>query len=90
MTSSPRRLTSTEVHQLTLPTEPWLSCEDCFELADRFAEELLAHPDTTQLPEMLVHLRACPACAEETESLILLVSADGGVDPRPALDRLHT
>ncbi|EWT01490.1 hypothetical protein N865_10105 [Intrasporangium oryzae NRRL B-24470] len=89
MTPDPRRLTSTDAQRLIMPTDPWLSCEDCFELTDRFAEELLAHPDTTHLPEMLVHLHACAACAEEAESLIVLLAADVGADPAAALDRLR-
>ena len=26
----PRRLTPDAIHQMTLTTEPWLSCDDCF------------------------------------------------------------
>jgi len=89
MTSTPRPLTPDDVQALTLPTEPWLSCEDCFDLADRYAEALVEDPGTRALPEMLVHLHACAACAEEAESLIRLVAADAGVDPAPALARLH-
>ena len=88
MTSRPHPLTPAEALELTRPTEPWLSCEDCFDLSDRYAETLLADPGTTEMPEMLVHLRACAACAEEAESLIRLVAADTGVDPAPALARL--
>ena len=89
MTSTPRPLTPDDVRALTMPTEPWLSCEDCFALADRYAEALVEDPGTAQLPEMLVHLRACVACAEETESLVRLVASDLGVDPDPALARLR-
>ena len=89
MTSTPRPLTPDDVQALTLPTEPWLSCEDCFALADRYAEALVEDPGTAQLPEMLVHLRACAACAEEAESLVRLVATDVGVDPASALARLR-
>ena len=89
MTSRPPRLTSAEAVELTLPTEPWLSCDECFDLSDRFAELVLRRPDTAELPEMFVHLRACAACAEEAESLIRLVAEDTGEDPQPALDRLR-
>ncbi|MGH3331207.1 MAG: hypothetical protein ACRDPJ_07840 [Nocardioidaceae bacterium] len=74
MTHEMRHLTPETVRQLTLSTEPWLSCEDCFELMDVYVETILADPDTTELPEMHVHLRGCPACAEEAESLLLLVA----------------
>ncbi|WP_076264199.1 hypothetical protein [Intrasporangium flavum] len=89
MTSTPRPLTPDEVRALTLPTEPWLSCEDCFALADRYAEALVEDPGTGQLPEMLVHLHACSACNEEAESLVRLIASDVGVDPAPALARLR-
>jgi hypothetical protein len=89
MTSTPRRLTPDDARALSLDTEPWLSCEDCFDLADRYAEALVEHPQTRQLPEMLVHLRGCAACAEETESLVRLVASDLGVDPAAALARLQ-
>ncbi|MGZ4436568.1 MAG: hypothetical protein ACXVXE_09965 [Nocardioidaceae bacterium] len=59
---------------LTLPTEPWLSCEECFDLMDVYVEAVLADPATTALPEMRVHLAGCPACAEEAESLLALVA----------------
>ena len=90
MTSTPRHLTPEQARALTLSSEPWLSCDDCFALSDRYAEALLDDPQTRELPEMLVHLRACPACAEEAESLVRLVASDLGLDPAPALARLHT
>ena len=89
MTRPSGRLTDRTVHLLTLDTEPWLSCEDCFALADRYAEALVEDPGTAQLPEMLVHLRACAACAEEAESLLLLVARQDGRDPGPAVARLR-
>ncbi|WP_448072548.1 hypothetical protein [Georgenia yuyongxinii] len=84
-----RRLTGSAVRQLTLPTEPWLSCEDCFDRMDRFVEALLARPGTTAFPEMRLHLAGCPACAEEAESLLLLVAEEDGVDATVALAALH-
>lgn len=89
MTGPSRSLTAAEAHQLTLDTQPWLSCEDCFELMDTFAETLVADPDTTRMPAMVVHVRACPACAEEVESLVALVAGDVGVDPSRALNRIR-
>jgi hypothetical protein len=89
MTHQSRRLTPDAARLLTLSTEPWLSCEDCFELMDGYVEVLLAGPGGTDLPGMRVHLTACAACAEETESLLLLVAGEDDVDPGPALQRLH-
>lgn len=76
MTRPHRRLTEEAARLLTLSTEPWLSCEDCFRLMDAFAETVLADPDTTAFPEMRVHLRGCGACAEEAASLLDLLVDD--------------
>jgi hypothetical protein len=80
MTPPTRRLTEQVVQLITLDTEPWLSCEDCFALMDVYVETVLTDPDTTALPEMRVHLAGCPACAEEAQSLLELVAED---DARP-------
>jgi hypothetical protein len=88
MTANARRLTATALHQLVVRTEPWLSCEDCFELMDPYVEARLAGRSTTAAT-MDVHLAACPACAEEAESLIVLVAHDDDVDPGPALRRIR-
>lgn len=89
MTHDRRHLSDAAVRSLTLHTDPWLSCEECFDLSDQFAELVLADPGTTAMAAMFVHLRACPACFEEAESLVSLVAATQGVDPAPALARLH-
>jgi hypothetical protein len=78
------RLESQHVQQLTLDTEPWLSCDDCFALVDRYVEGLV-NGDVTTMPGMRAHLRGCPACAEEATTLAVLVAEDAGEDPRPAL-----
>ena len=70
-----RRLEPHHVEQLTLDTEPWLSCDDCFALVDRYVEGLLAG-DMTLLPEMQAHLRGCPACAEEAATLTVLAAEE--------------
>lgn len=82
MTRPSRRLTTRAAHRLTLDTEPFLSCEDCFELMDLYVEGALADPDTTALPQMQVHLAGCPACAEEAESLLELVAERDARTPR--------
>ncbi|MGH8825373.1 MAG: hypothetical protein ACRDVN_12980 [Jiangellaceae bacterium] len=84
MTANARRLTPAAVHRLVVMTEPWLSCEDCFELMDGYVEARLADPSTAT-PAMDVHLAACQACAEEAESLTVLVAHDDNTDPEPAL-----
>ncbi|MGW5239511.1 hypothetical protein ACWEOW_11310 [Monashia sp. NPDC004114] len=71
-----RKLTDKQARELVVDTEPWLSCDDCFRLMDEYVELLVADPASTAMPQMQVHLRACPACAEEAESLVALVRED--------------
>ena len=73
---------------LTLDTEPYLSCDECFDLVDRYVEALLADPDHDR-PAMRAHLAGCAACAEEARSLVGLVAEQDGLDPTPALRRLE-
>ena len=83
------------VARLTLDTDPWLSCDDCFRLVDRYVEALLSEgaptgtgPAAGGLAAMPAHLSGCSACAEEATTLVLLSAADRGVDPAGALHRL--
>ena len=71
-----RRLTPDQARELVVNTEPWLSCDDCFRLMDEYVELLVEEPGSTAMPEMQVHLRACPACAEEAESLQALLTSN--------------
>jgi hypothetical protein len=69
-------LTSAAIDALLLDTTPWLSCDECFERMDTYVEALLqdaSHDD----PAMAAHLRGCPACAEEADTLVDLVTAQG-------------
>lgn len=75
------------LRRLTIDTHPWLSCDDCFHLVDQYVELLLADPVAAR-PAMRAHLAGCSACAEEAESLLLLVAEEVGVDSAPALRRL--
>jgi len=72
---------------LTLDTEPYLSCDDCFEMVDGYVEALLTDPEH-DMPAMRIHLAGCTACAEEAQSLIEIVAAQDGLDPAPAVKRL--
>jgi hypothetical protein len=76
-----QELTPDTIRLLTLSTEPWLSCEDCFELMDEYVESVLTDPNTSAMPEMPIHLSGCAACAEEAESLLALVAQEDGIDP---------
>lgn len=76
------------VARLTLDTEPWLSCDDCFDHLDEFVELALAG-EGARMPAMAVHLRGCPACAEEAETVFVLAAEDSGIDPAVAVGRLR-
>ncbi|GAA2499424.1 hypothetical protein [Terrabacter carboxydivorans] len=71
----PEVLSDASVDELLRDTTPWLSCEECFERMDAYAEAvargLSAHDQA-----MDRHLGACPACDEEARSLIELLQAD--------------
>lgn len=67
------------VVRLLGPGEEELSCEACFEQLDRYVDMDLAGQDAdTQVPGMSAHLRGCPACREDYESLRAFVAAEGG------------
>jgi hypothetical protein len=58
------------------PAGPELSCDECFEQLDRYAETELARGDAdAAVPGMAAHLRGCPACAEDHDSLLALLRA---------------
>jgi hypothetical protein len=73
-----RHLGPDTVERLTLDTEPWLSCDDCFRQVDEYVDRLLAG-EADPMPAMGVHLRGCPACAEEAGTVLELAAEDAGV-----------
>ena len=87
MTQANTPLSAQAARSLTLDTEPYLSCDDCFDLVDGYVEALLSDPDHDQ-PAMRAHLAGCAACAEEARSLTWFVAEQDGMDPAPALRRL--
>ena len=65
------------VGRLLGPAEPELSCEECFEELDRYVEIELAGGDAdAAIAGMSAHLRGCPACAEDHQSLVALLRAE--------------
>ena len=59
------------------PVGPEVSCETCFELLDRYVELEVEGADAdAALPGLQAHLDGCPACREEHESLLALVSSE--------------
>lgn len=64
-------------NRLLGPGRPEVSCETCFEQLDAYVE-LEAHGADAdeRLPGMRAHLDGCPACREEHDSLLELVSGE--------------
>jgi hypothetical protein len=58
------------------PGRPEVTCDECFELLDRYVELELGESDAG-LPGMEAHLEGCPACREEHDLLLAYVSAHG-------------
>jgi len=88
MTAADRPLPTDALRRLTTDPGPWLSCDDCFRLVDRYVEALLsdgAETSSAELAAMPAHLSGCAACAEEATTLLLLAASDEGVDPAQAL-----
>lgn len=68
---------SDSLERLLGPTGHQVSCDQCFELLDRYVELEIAGVDAdARLPGLRNHLDGCPACKEDHESLRALV-ADG-------------
>jgi len=88
MIQAHKPLSEHAAQRLTLDTEPYLSCDECFDLVDSYVEALLADPDHDQLA-MRTHLAGCAACAEEARSLLCYVAEQDGLNPEPALQRLE-
>ena len=88
MSQAHMSLSDQQARRLTLDTEPYLSCDDCFDLVDGYVEALLSDTEL-DLPAMRTHLTGCAACAEEARSLVVFVAAQDGRDPAPALRRLE-
>lgn len=88
MTHAHTPLSAQAARRLTLDPEPFLSCDDCFDLVDSYVEALLSDPHHDHLA-MRTHLAGCAACAEEAQSLLWLVAEQDGLDPTSALRRLE-
>jgi anti-sigma factor RsiW len=68
-----------EIERLLGPREEELSCEMCFELLDEYVDRELEGDDAdAAVPGMSAHLKGCPACREDHESLRALVAAERG------------
>ncbi|HKH17884.1 MAG TPA: hypothetical protein VKA57_10190 [Solirubrobacteraceae bacterium] len=57
------------------PSEPELTCDQCFERLDGYVELELAGRDAdAAVPGMRAHLQGCPACREDHDSLAALLT----------------
>ena len=65
------------IGRLLGPAQPEVSCDVCFDELDRYVELEVAGTDADSvLPGLRAHLEGCPACREEHDSLLALVSGD--------------
>jgi hypothetical protein len=83
---------SQTIASLLGPSGPEVTCDDCFEEIDRYVElQVAGHHADAAIPGLRAHLEGCPACREEHESLLALVSgnhlAEPGVEPPPTPPR---
>ena len=57
------------------PAAPEVGCDVCFDELDRYVELEVAGKDAdAEIPGLRAHLEGCPACREEHDSLLALVS----------------
>lgn len=58
------------LQRLLGPAAPETSCDECFAQLDRYVDrDLLAGDAEQAMPALAAHLRGCPACAEDHDSL---------------------
>jgi hypothetical protein len=77
MTDEHARIQRAELDRLLGPAGPELGCDECFDALDEFVELELAGLDAdARIPGLRAHLAGCPACREEHEALVALVSGD--------------
>lgn len=79
MSPRPRPITTDEAVLLTTDTEPYLSCDACFELVDAHVDDLVSGVGDPLTPEFRAHLVGCAACRDEAWSLLELAGRDAGV-----------
>lgn len=87
-----KSLTSAQATRLTASSEPWMSCDDCFEVMDYQVEAMLdAIELDPAMPEAFRrHLANCPACYAEVEGLLCVSATDRGVSERSVSKSLRT
>ena len=67
-------MTNHIIHSLLGPAGPEASCEECFDQLDVYVDrEVLVGDADVLMPALAAHLRGCPACAEDHDSLLALI-----------------
>jgi hypothetical protein len=75
MPGDPREM----VEHLVGPAGPELGCGECFDELDTYVElELAGAAADTEMPLMHAHLRGCPACRDDHDSLLALLLTGQG------------
>ena len=61
--------------QSALETEEFeISCVECFNLLDQYADLILDGADPSEImPMVRQHLKHCPTCTDEFETLMLMI-----------------
>ncbi|WP_310961500.1 hypothetical protein [Nocardioides terrisoli] len=80
-------ITADAAERLLAPTDPWLSCNDCFDRVDLELEAMLGR-DEAPAEDFRTHLVSCAACRDETASLAALIAPDFGLDSQAAVEVL--
>jgi len=71
-------MTDERVERLLGPRDQEVGCDECFDRLDEFVELELAGFDVdAAIPGLRAHLDGCPACREEHDALVSLVSGEG-------------
>ncbi len=66
------------------PGQSEVTCDVCFAELDRYVDLELAGADAdAAVPGMAAHLRGCPACGEEHDSLAALLTDPAGRPSEP-------
>lgn len=81
-------ISATAARNLTLDSEPWFSCDDCFDTVDVALEQLLDHAVPFTGP-FRTHLLACVACRREARSLLGLLVLDRALKAMQTLTRFE-
>jgi hypothetical protein len=65
------------IDRLLGPADPEVSCDECFAQLNAYVDrEVLVGDAALIMPGLAAHLRGCPACAEDHDSLRALVLAE--------------